>query len=372
MLRSGTCSDISDSVFVLGVSEKQKGKKMHGGDIYRNQVNMDFSVNVNPLGVIDVVSKAMAEALKISECYPDLECMELRKALARAFECKTQNILCGNGASELLLSICHALKPRKALLFAPGFSGYNKALEAVSSSISYIYQREDEDFLVDRFVTDDMKRLRPDLMIFSNPCNPTGALMDREQLMEILENGKAMGTTIVVDECFIELTDLGDENSIYKNIKDFPNLIILRAFTKSFAIPGIRLGYLIGSNEKLLEKIHKQLPEWNVSIPAQAAGVAALTQKNFLEETRRVLQKERAFLTDGLKQLGYRVYESKTNFILFQSKDSFLYEKLLQKGILIRDCRDYLGLETGYYRIAVKRHEDNEKLLKKLQEIVHE
>ena len=151
-------------------------------------------------------------------------------------------------------------------------------------------------------------------------------------------------------------------------IEQYKNLIIVRAFTKIFAIPGVRLGYLISSNQEILDRIRMQLPEWNISSLAQAAGIACAKEMEFVERTIAFVDKERAFLTEGLKKFGFKVIPSSTNFIFFYTEKE-LYEPLLQRGILIRDCCNFRGLKKGYYRIAVKTREENQTLLKVIGEL---
>lgn len=344
---------------------------MHGGDIYRNHVSLDFSVNINPNDLPNSVINAMQEGMGKFQCYPDPLCRKLKDKISKCLDVKTDWILCGNGASELLMSLCHAISPRKALLLAPGFSGYAYALEAVSCSISYVYTKEEEGFALQEEVLEEIRRHRPDLMMFSNPSNPIGVMREREFIRKILEVCRECSTIIVVDECFMELTDAPEKNSIIPYLKEYPHLIVLRAFTKSFSIPGIRLGYMLCTNAGLTKKIEKQLPEWNVSVMAQEVGYACLSEKEYLRQSRKMIGTERDFLSGELKKRGLKVYESKTNFILFICRGVDLYEELLKAGILIRDCANYLGLGRGYYRIAVKKHEDNIRLLEALDEILN-
>jgi histidinol-phosphate/aromatic aminotransferase/cobyric acid decarboxylase-like protein len=176
-------------------------------------------------------------------------------------------------------------------------------------------------------------------------------------------------TNLVLDECFRELTEKPKDSSMASELLDFSSLLILRAFTKSFSVPGIRLGYLLCGDKAVAEGIAAQLPEWNVSVVAEKVGIAALSEEAWLMKAREVIMREREFLTTGLGNLGAKVFPSDANFLLFSWKDDALYEKLLEKGILIRDCRDFEGLSTGYYRVAVRTHEENEALLRVMREL---
>ena len=170
---------------------------------------------------------------------------------------------------------------------------------------------------------------------------------------------------MVLDECFMEFCET--ESSMLPEMEQYDNLIIIRAFTKIFAIPGVRLGYLICSNHVLRERIQRQLPEWNLSAFAQAAGCTCAKQMHFVKKTAAYVREERKFLTEELKRLKVTVYPGEADFLLIYSEQP-LYERLLEKGILIRDCENFRGLKKGFYRIAVKTREENEVLIRNLSD----
>ena len=168
-----------------------------------------------------------------------------------------------------------------------------------------------------------------------------------------------------MDECFISFCE-GDA-SFVSEIEEYPNLLLVQAFTKLYAIPGVRLGFLVSGNEGLVQKIGRQLPEWNLSVFAQEAGIACAKEKEFVEQTVWYVQKERAFLAEQLQKMGLEVFDGEGNFILLYTEKP-LYELLLKRGILIRDCRNFKGLTKGYYRLAVKSREENKILLREIGE----
>ena len=181
------------------------------------------------------------------------------------------------------------------------------------------------------------------------------------------------GTVLLVDECFLALSG-GDEDSLIHCIRsEALPAVVLRAFTKTFAIPGVRLGYAVCSGFPAA-RIRRELPEWNLSVFAQYAGTSALEAaaggaSGFLAASVEMIAREREYLTAELESLGFRVFPSDANYILFQSRDRELHQKLLDKGILIRDCRDYHGLTAGFYRTAVRTHRENTALLRCLRNI---
>lgn len=339
---------------------------IHGGDVYRKKISMDFSVNVNPFGMPKAACAALHDAISGCHKYPDILAMDLKEAVSSMLSVSPECLLFGNGASELLMGIMHAIRPGRVLLPVPSFYGYEYVAEAVESEVLYVSLKEEDDFqpgtwLLDR-LTEDI-----DLLFLANPNNPTGRLMSREYLQKVLDVCREKNIYVVLDECFIEFC--GTDVSFLSRMREYSNLLILRAFTKIYAIPGVRLGYLVCSNDSLLKMIGKQLPEWNVSILAQEAGIACLGQRAYIEKTVEYVKKEREFLTAGLKEIGLRVFEGEANFILFFSEKP-LYEELLLRGILLRDCTNFRGLKKGYYRIAVKQRKDNEELLKVIGECV--
>ena len=342
-----------------------KMKGIHGGDIYRNHVKVDFSVNVNPFGIPEAVEAALYEAIENCSKYTDISAERLKKAVSGMLHVPMESLLFGNGASELFMAIIHGIKPKKTVIQTPSFYGYEYAAKTAEGEIVYYETKEENDFCLQKdffsVLTEDV-----DLLFLANPNNPTGTLMKRKELINVLDHCRNKEIYVVLDECFIEFCD--KECSMLQEIDCFPNLILVRAFTKIFAIPGVRLGYLVCSNPSLSEKIGRQLPEWNLSSFAQAAGYECAMQTAFVEKTVAYIKKERQFLESGLRQAGYQVFTGKANFLLIYCEHP-LYDRLLEKGILIRDCENFRGLSKGFYRIAVKSRKENEALLRTIGEI---
>lgn len=342
---------------------------MHGGDIYRNSIELDFSININPLGIPDGAWKAVLDSEDEISKYPDINCELLRQTIGKYHGVSLDRIVCGNGASEIIQGICLMAKAQKAILNAPSFSGYERSLRNTGTRIYYNNLNPHEDFKLTRTYVDKIEAVHPDLIFITNPNNPDGNLVDRDVRRRILEICRESGAIVVADECFIEMTDSHEEESFLTDARENDNLIVIRAFTKSYGMPGIRLGYAICQNEHMAETISKYLPEWNVSSIAQAVGARVIGAREYLQKSREYIKSERAYLSNELKKLGMDVYPSDANFILFEDVNGHgrnLYELLLQKGILIRDCSDYMGLKGGHYRVAVKLHNDNIKLIEAL------
>lgn len=344
---------------------------LHGGDIYRNKVKRDFSVNVNPLGTPQRVVKSINASIEKLDSYPDYEYENLRNKISERLKINSDYIICGNGASELFMAVVHSIKPSKAIVPVPSFYGYERAISSSDSKIVNYYMREEKGFLIDDDILDMIETNKDtDIIVLANPNNPTGNYIETNLLKRLIEKCSKNNIAVLLDECFMELSDNTDNSSI-SLINDYDNLLIVRAFTKTFAMPALRLGYLVGSDIKTLSEIRNQLSEWNVSLLAQNAGIAALEETDYLDVAKKIINDEREYITNEIKKLGIKVYPSAANFILLYS-DISLYERLLERGILIRDCSDFKGLSEGYYRIAIKCHEDNVILVDALKEIVLE
>ena len=338
---------------------------VHGGDVYRNKVNIDFSVSINPCGVPAKVSVALNEALDSLEKYPDIRCEKLTKAVARMLNVKEENLVFGNGSSELFMAVANTYKPKKVLIAEPSFYGYEYVFEDNAENVIYYYLKEEDNY---RLTKDFLNALTDDLdfIILANPNNPTGALIDDDLLVEIVNAAKDKNIRVILDECFIEFTD--GNHSLVSKADEYPNLCIIRSFTKIFAIPGVRLGYFVCADSDFNEAVKKHLPEWNISAFAQAAGCACTECEDYVEASKKVLREERDFLLSEFKRLGIKAYDSACNFILIKDTRK-LDEELLKEQILLRNCSNFKGLDEGYYRIAVRTHEENKQLIEKLENL---
>lgn len=355
-------------------------KKMasHGGNIYKKakELNipeseiLDFSANISPLGTPEAIKKAIVESLDGVINYPDPDCSDLTEAIAAFDGVKSEHILCGNGGADLLFRIALALKPKKVLLPVPAFVEYEEALSAVDAEMDYFYL--EEDFLVKESLLSAMKE--QDLLVICNPNNPTGLLVERELLLRILEKAKECNMKVLLDECFLEIYPEEEKYTLKRHLEAFPNLMILKSFTKMYAIPGVRLGYLMCSDSELLRKIRRCGQAWSVSHFAQAAGLAALNETAYRESTIRVIQQENAFMREELAKLPITLYQGVVNYLFFRAPGVVDLDKRLERhGIMIRNCSNYVNLGEEYFRVAVKSREDNLRLLAALkQELIGE
>jgi threonine-phosphate decarboxylase len=340
----------------------------HGGNTFAYQnVKLDFSVNLNPLGLQPEIIAALRAHAADFDAYPDTECRQLRAALAQ-FENVSENMLVfGNGAADLIVRICMALRPRKALVTAPTFSEYEKAVLESGGQIARFPLKEINGFQI---TSDFATAITPDtdIVFLCNPNNPTGRLAEEGTIASVAIACQACGAILVVDECFIEFTDGVSCKSL---LERFDNLILLKAFTKIYSVAGLRLGYTICTNQAINQKISAWGQSWSISTPAQVAGLAALQIRDHLTKTKTFVRRERAWMFRQLARLPIRVYPSDSNFLLFKSKQHTLWESALNHGILLRACANFYGLDNHYYRIGLKQRKENEELISVLTNILY-
>lgn len=344
----------------------------HGGDILTVKQNtakehfIDFSANINPLGQPKSVQEAIISSATASLNYPDPFCRQLKQAIEVFEQVDETQICCGNGAAEVIFKLAYATKPKSVLIPAPTFAEYEQAIKQVGAKVNYFHLKEQNNFTVSEAI---VKYIKGNQMVFvCNPNNPVGNTVAHELIEKIAAECKKQSALLVLDECFMNLVE--NHQSAKRLLKKYSNLIILKAFTKSFAIPGIRLGYCLCSDVKLIKKLEKTGPPWSVSTPAQLAGVAACGEQEFLQKSVQYIAKERGYLLKELEKLKVKTYPSETNFVLFYVDDINLREKLIEKGIIIRDCSNYIGLKKGFYRVAVRTAKENKQLVKCLEEVL--
>ena len=344
---------------------------MHGGDIYNNDIDIDFSVNLNPYvdpKIKEQIASAAREGFLRARSYPDITQTGVRLAIACSEDVENECIIAGSGASELITGIVHALLPKTALLPRPCFSGYERALHAAGCAVRSYMMKEENGFSLTSDNPADMVDAA-DIMFIADPQNPSGKNIDEDLIIRILESAKNSGTTVVIDESFMPLSQkymlfAKDRGRYRQMLEKFDNVYFVRSYTKSFALPGIRMGYCISRKENI-QKLAAHLPEWNLS--TVAADIMRLCAKisqdpAFFAETYELIKREKDMLSGELTGLGYKVFDSDTLYLLIKGQKG-LYEKLLERGILIRKCDDFCGLDERFYRIAVKTHPENERLI---------
>ena len=350
----------------------------HGGNIDPDRIRLDFSVNVNPFGMPEGVREVLKDAALLSGSYPDITYRKLREAIlahekencAAAQALVPSRIVPGNGASELIMALARLFSGKKVLLQTPLFSGYERAFSAAGAKIAGM--KTGDGFTVSGEVPDQIRDDKPAAVVLCRPGNPTGAMIGETLLHQIAEACLDTQSLLIVDECFLPFAENGYRASALRRFsgEDNCDIVVLRALTKVFALPGLRLGYALCSREETAQRLQEQLPEWNVSSIAEAAGRAALADSRWVRDTTARVRKERACLAEALTQAGLSVYPGEGNFVFFHS-DVELYEPLLERGILIRRCDNYYGIpKEGYYRAAVRLPEENGLLTAAVRDIL--
>lgn len=342
---------------------------VHGGDVYKHRVTLDFSANVNPFGTPEPVKAAICAAAEDVSRYPDPYCTALREKLAAKTGVLPDEILCGNGAAELIFSFVQAVKPKTALLPVPSFAEYETALRTAGVEPVFDPLSRDDGFALSERILDSIT-LETDVLLLCSPNNPTGRSIGKELLLKILDRCRKTGTWLFLDECFQDLTDADKAFSLIGSLRDGDRALILKAFTKTYGMAGVRLGYAISKNRDLLRNMSEAVQPWNVSTLAQSAGLAALDCPDWAQKARELFRTEKAYLIKELSALGVSVLYGDANFLLLAGVPT-LYERLLERGILVRDCANFRGLEKGDVRIAVRTHAENAALIAAITEALH-
>ncbi len=343
----------------------------HGGNSKTENIICDFSANINPLGLPTSAVTILKNNWRDVQEYPEIRSQSLRSDIAKQWNINREKVICGNGASELIYSIVHTVVPHTGIILAPTFSEYERALLSVGSNIVLYNLRIENDYRIEEDILELLSKQEKGSMLFlCNPNNPVGNLVDNKLLEEIIILCNKQEILLVIDECFLPFNKEYEKHSVKQYFLVYDNVFILNAFTKLYAMPGLRLGYGITSNEELIEKMYSRLPAWNVSILAQQVGLAVLEDNEYVEKSVNYIEVEREFLTikmNTFKNIISKVYEGSANYIFFEGIEG-LDNILADKGIIIRSCENYRNLDKSYYRIAVRTREENEILISALEE----
>lgn len=363
----------------------------HGGNIYKifREKNidkiLDYSSNINPYGLPENLKKEIFEKLFVLERYPDPDYIELREKIAEKNNLNIENIIVGNGATEIIFLFMKILSPKKVLIVSPTFGEYERAIKSSiladdSLEINYFELKEEENFVLNIKNLETELENNYDLLILCNPNNPTGQFLKLKKLEEILKICEQKNTKLFVDEAFVEFVEDWENESIINSKENKENLFVIRAFTKFFAIPGLRLGYGICFNNNLLKKMLEKKEPWSVNNIADLAGQTILDDENYIQKTKEWIKDQKKYMYENLNKIeGLRVYKTEVNFILLKIEDNLLEKgldvknlrkKMLEKGILIRDASNFIYLDKHYFRLAIKDKLNNKKVIETLTSIL--
>lgn len=352
----------------------------HGGNIYDAASRwgrcaydiLDFSANINPLGLPPGLTDCLSNHWDALLHYPDPEYKELYKALAHYLGVDEHFIILGNGAIDIIYDYMRAMRPSHVLIPSPTFSEYKRAA-AITGSCIDIWPMGAGFKLDVKALCDVLAQNRYDMLVLCNPNNPTGGLLDKPSLMEIADCAREHGINVLLDETFIEFTSDYVKCSMVDLVDRYPNLCVVRAFTKFFAMPGLRLGYGVMSRY-IRELLNSVQPPWSVNAMAMLAGVYVLKDYAYMEQTRHFVREQRLFLTTQLSSIPWMsLYPSCANFILIKLQKPSITAAVLQQhlsryGILIRDASTFDGLDEHYVRLAVKDQYSNHRLIEALKD----
>lgn len=355
----------------------------HGGNVLQmaekwgldpNSI-LDFSANINPLGMPDSLKNAIINQLHLAECYPDIDYQLLHAALSNhttqssKTNCPPEWILAGNGATELIFAVVHYLKPKKALLPVPGFAEYRRALQREGCEIIQYPLFEEEDFQPNDRIFAALT-LDIDCLFLCTPNNPTGQYPSSELLVKIVQYCQANEIALIVDESFIDF--LPNHTGLTTLLAEHSKLFLLRSLTKFFAIPGLRLGYLMSSDEQAISTMREEREPWTINAFAALAGETVLDDREYIQQTHRWLHAEQQYLFESLSRFPeLKVWKPAANYIFLHCLDETLnlQDELIRRNILIRHCANYPGLTAHHYRVAIKSHDANLKLIEALQQV---
>ncbi|TCW11770.1 L-threonine O-3-phosphate decarboxylase [Raoultella sp. BIGb0138] len=355
LLKSAHGGNIREAAALLGINPEQL---------------LDFSANINPLGMPESLKRALIDNLARAERYPDVEYQQLHAALAAHHQIPASWILAGNGETESIFTLVNGLRPRRAMIVKPGFAEYRRALQAAGCAIEEFALREEEGWQLSGRM---LQALTPELdcLFLCTPNNPTGLLPERPLLEAIAARCQALGIALILDEAFIDF--IPDQPGFIPLLHDNPHIWVLRSLTKFYAIPGLRLGYLINSNEQAVARLREQQMPWSVNAFAALAGEIILKDRAYQQATWRWLAEEGRRFYQALSRLrGLTVYPGRANYLFLRCElpEGDLQQALLAQHILIRSCANYPGLGDGYFRVAIRSYQENQRLLTALHHIL--
>ncbi|MCG1012011.1 threonine-phosphate decarboxylase [Tepidanaerobacter sp. GT38] len=359
-----------------------KPNLIHGGNVYKaaQELNishddiLDFSANINPLGFPEAVKSIILNHIKDIVHYPDVEQIELKKAAAEYYGTSPESIMPGNGSVELIHIVLEALRPSRAIIPSPTFAEYAISCQSRNIDTLFINLRPNNfkfDFQMVNNLTDEI--IPNSIIILCNPNNPTGLLTKQQDisvLLDILSDKKAY---LLVDEAFMDFVDVDESMATF--IEKYDNLMVLKSVTKFFALPGLRLGFVLACPE-LIKRFYTLKDPWNINTFAGLVGAKVLQDKHYIDKTRKYIREEKLRFWENLKNVpAIQPLYPEANFIFIKItaadiKVPLLAESLKKNRILIRDCSNYMFLDDSFFRVAVKRREDNDIFVSALKEVL--
>lgn len=358
----------------------------HGGDLDAIQRTygipkeeiIDFSGNINPLGFPKKAEEALKENLHLICTYPDKKYKALKKAIGTYTGADPAHIVVGNGSTELIATFIQTIAADHSVIMGPAYSEYEREVTLNGGSFTYFPLREEDNFRLNLPAL--LQALTPDVGMFiaCNPNNPTGTAIRTEEMRAILSHCKKIGASVMIDETYIEFSDVLPEICSIPLVAEFDNLFVIRGTSKFFAAPGIRLGYGISSNQTFLDRFKTNSDPWSVNSLADFVGQHIFTDFDFHKKTQTLVSSERRKAFAELSSWKHiKAYPSEANFILLRLQTDKvtahdLFESCIRKKMLIRDASSFTFLDESFLRFCILSPEHNTALLKELHTIVEE
>ena len=348
--------------------------KAHGGNVFQASAEtgipvsemLDFSASINPLGVPESVAAVIRENIGLLVHYPDPFADGVSRDLSQHMGVPARSLVCGNGSTELIYLLVRALRPRRVLIPAPTFSEYERACHLNDGTSCTRFDLSPQDgFAIDpgQFIA---AMAGCDMAFLCNPNNPTGRLLEREAVLDLVLAAERVGCLLVVDEAFIDFTP---DQSVARDVEGNTHLIVLRSLTKFYALSGLRIGYGIFPDQ-VVQRVRGHKEPWTVNTLAQIAAATAIRDRAYQEQAMAVIFAEKGYLEQGFRDLGIEFFPSSANYYLIRnSSGNSVASSLRKRGILVRDCSNFVGLDGSYLRVAVRSRNENSRLLKELGEL---
>ncbi len=356
----------------------------HGSDLekieeiyhIRKEEIINFGANVNPLGLSNRLRTELAHHLDVITGYPDRDYTALRNTIADYCHCRMSHIVVGNGSTELISLIIRICCPQKAVIVSPAYSEYEREVLLNQGEVAYFPLREENDFILDETSLFEELDDTVNLLILCNPNNPTSGALHHDKLRNILEFCSRKDIRVMIDETYVEFAPSYANTTAIPLTKEYANVIVMRGISKFFAAPGLRLGYAITSDLKLIDRINTAKNPWSINALAEVAAKLMFTDEEYIHSTIRLIDEERKKAVERLSALQQiKVYEPQANFILLKFTDEShtaaeLFDYCIRQKLMIRDCSDFHYLDERFFRFCFMLPEDNERLLQCIESYV--
>ena len=354
-----------------------KKETFHGSDVEKIELIygikkediLQFSGNVNPLGLSQKLKSQLKEHLDVLSSYPDRDYVKLRNSISHYCECMPNHVVVGNGSTELIRHMIQTINPSSSLVIAPTSSEYAREILLTGGSIDYFQLKEEDSFLLDMASLNVQLEKNYDILVLCNPNNPTSTVLNQTELKEILIQCEKHHTYLMIDETYAEFAPSLEQITAIPLCEEFEHLIVLRGVSKFYAAPGLRLGYAITSNEKLLSSLEIKKNPWSVNSIAELAGILLFQDEAYIQETKSLIHKEQKRIYELFAgTTEFHPYKPNGNFILLKILDPVLrssdyFVRAIKEGMMIRDCADFMYLDDHFIRFCFLSPSDNDRLI---------